>query len=77
MLQLSVVAIILPLLHLVARVARVTQLASGAMPTPCSVKMAAALDAAVAPFGSEAGLLEDGLGLTPARLAAFRGVLLD
>ncbi|MFM7690693.1 MAG: tyrosine-protein phosphatase [Alphaproteobacteria bacterium] len=39
--------------------------------------LAAALDAAVAPFGSEAGLLEDGLGLTPARLADFRAVLLD
>jgi len=39
--------------------------------------LAAALEAAVAPFGSEAGLLEDGLGLTPTRLAAFRGVLLD
>jgi hypothetical protein len=31
----------------------------------------------VAPFGSDAGLLEDGLGLTPARLAGFRAVLLD
>jgi hypothetical protein len=37
----------------------------------------AALDAAEAPFGSEGGLLEDGLGLTARRLAAFRGVLLD
>ncbi|MCA3270690.1 MAG: tyrosine-protein phosphatase [Roseomonas sp.] len=39
--------------------------------------LAAALEAAVAPFGSEAGLLEDGLGLTPARLVDFRAVLLD
>ena len=39
--------------------------------------LTAALDAAVAPFGSEAGLLEDGLGLTPVRLAGFRAVLLD
>jgi protein-tyrosine phosphatase len=39
--------------------------------------LTAALEAAVAPFGSEAGLLEDGLGLTPARLAGFRAVLLD
>jgi protein-tyrosine phosphatase len=39
--------------------------------------LTAALDAAVAPFGSDAGLLEDGLGLTPARLAGFRAVLLD
>ena len=39
--------------------------------------LAAALDAAVSPFGSEAGLLEDGLGLTPARLASFRAALLD
>jgi protein-tyrosine phosphatase len=39
--------------------------------------LTAALDAAVAPFGSEAGLLEDGLGLTPARLTDFRAVLLD
>jgi protein-tyrosine phosphatase len=39
--------------------------------------LVAALDAAVAPFGSEAGLLEDGLGLTPARLAGLRAVLLD
>jgi len=30
----------------------------------------------VAPFGSEVGLLEDGLGLTPTRLAGFRGALL-
>ena len=39
--------------------------------------LTAALDAAVAPFGSEAGLIEDGLGLTQARLADFRAVLLD
>lgn len=39
--------------------------------------LTAALDAAVAPFGSEVGLIEDGLGLTPARLAGFRAVLLD
>jgi len=39
--------------------------------------LAAALEAAVEPFGSEAGLLEDGLELTPARLAGFRAVLLD
>ncbi|MCA3279821.1 MAG: tyrosine-protein phosphatase [Roseomonas sp.] len=39
--------------------------------------LTAALDAAEAPFGSEGGLLEEGLGLTPARLAALRGVLLD
>jgi len=38
--------------------------------------LAAALEAAVAPFGSEAGLLEDGLGLTPARLTGLRGALL-
>ena len=48
-------------------------------PQPADVNlraMSAALDAAMAPFGSEVGLLEDGLGLTPARLTAFRGVLL-
>jgi protein-tyrosine phosphatase len=39
--------------------------------------LAAALEAAVAPFGSEAGLLEDGLGLTATRLAGFRAVLLE
>jgi protein-tyrosine phosphatase len=39
--------------------------------------LAAALEAAVAPFGSEAGLIKDGLGLTQARLADFRAVLLD
>jgi protein-tyrosine phosphatase len=39
--------------------------------------LAAALEAAVAPFGSAAGLLEDGLGLPQARLASFRAALLD
>ncbi len=39
--------------------------------------LAATLEAAVKPFGSEEGLLEDGLGLTPVRLSAFRSVLLD
>jgi len=32
---------------------------------------------AVAPFGSAAGMLEEGLGLPPARLASFRKALLD
>jgi hypothetical protein len=38
--------------------------------------LTAALDAAMAPFGSEVGLLEDGLGLSPARLAGLRAALL-
>ena len=46
MLQFSVAAISLSFLHLLARVARVSEADSGAMPTPCSVKMAGALDAA-------------------------------
>ena len=33
--------------------------------------------AAVAQHGSEAGLLEHGLGLTPARLARLRALLLE
>ena len=46
MLQFSVVAISLSVLHLLARVARVSEADSGAMPTPCSVNMAGALDVA-------------------------------
>jgi protein-tyrosine phosphatase len=37
----------------------------------------AALDAAVEPFGGEAGLLEHGLGLDPPRLEALRELLLE
>ena len=46
MLKPSVVAISLSFLHLLARVARVSEVDSGAMPTPRSVKMSGALDAA-------------------------------
>jgi hypothetical protein len=46
MLQFSVVAISLSFLHLLARVARVSEADSGAMPTQCSVHMAGALDVA-------------------------------